>query len=467
MTKTEIISNEIVPRITTNTGIRISPIHEKSLEIHIEKMASERGISFSKYCELLVPPSKEFEQLINVATTNETYFFRERTQFEFLQSKVFPAFMGKKLTIWSGACASGEEPISLYSLAISCGVKPEIYASDIDSNELSYFNTGIYTKYSLNNDGKAFHNLLEETKTGKFIDEKFHVNQDIFKYIKIHQYNLASKSPPDFFDVADIIFLRNVFIYFENPLRKEILEKVARKLAPGGLLFLSVGEICCVGPDLIPNSLEKKNYGNVYYFEKKGGENSLLNSMLTLKSQREMSKNENLISSVTKKIEDARLNVEVQNKEEKKQKLDNNVHVETRTPEEIFIKINDYMSQKKYSEALTYLDGYMPNMTEKYFKDYYLALIYKDSKQIEDAIKHFSIAETINPNFWPSYFNHGLLLKDDGKENTAKRYFEKCLLCLKKSIEIKENDFSFLMESFSLEYFLTLCEKYVSIGEKK
>lgn len=109
----------------------------------------------------------------------------------------------------------------------------------------------------------------------------------------------------------------------------------------------------------------------------------------------------------------------------------------------------------------------MPNLTEKYFKDYYLALIYKDSKQIEDAIKHFSIAETINPNFWPSYFNHGLLLKDDGKESTAKRYFEKCLLCLKKSIEIKENDFSFLMESFSLEYFLTLCEKYVSIGEKK
>ena len=169
----EIVSSIIVPKITENTGIKISPIHENTLALHIEKMAEERGITFEEYCDLLVPNTKEFDALINVATTNETYFFRERLQFEFLQEKVFPAFLGKKLVIWSGACASGEEPISLYSLALSCGVKPEIYASDIDSDELAYFEKGVYTKYSLNQDGKDFHHLLEETDTGKFLLPEF------------------------------------------------------------------------------------------------------------------------------------------------------------------------------------------------------------------------------------------------------------------------------------------------------
>ena len=160
MSNSEIISQIIIPRITKNTGIRISPIYEKNIEKYVEKNALEKSLPFEEYCDLLVPDTVEFENLINAATTNETYFFRERLQFEFLQEKVFPAFLGKKLVIWSGACASGEEPISLYSLALSCGVKPEIYASDIDSDELAYFEKGVYTKYSLNQDGKTFHHLF-------------------------------------------------------------------------------------------------------------------------------------------------------------------------------------------------------------------------------------------------------------------------------------------------------------------
>lgn len=462
-----IVSSIIVPRITSYTGIRISPIHEKSLQLHIEKMAAKNNMSFEQYCELLKPSTKEFEALVNVATTNETYFFREKIQFEFLRDKVFPAFLGKKITIWSGACASGEEPISLYSLAISCGVKPEIHASDIDSNELSYFKKGIYTKYSLNQDGKEFHNLLEETNTGKFQDEKFHLNNHVFQSIKIHQYNLADKILPDFFDKADIIFLRNVFIYFDNELRKEILEKAAQKLVPGGIIFLSVGEICCVGQDLVPSCLEKKNYGKVYYYVKSGGENLLLKSLIVDKSQSSEQSLEDITKLIHKRIE-SKQEKEAQEEDSKGFSFQEVISIpaETRTPIEIFNKTNMLLSQKKSEEALEYLQNYNPTFAEKFYKEYFIALVHKTKDNNDEAIKHFAISETICSTFWPSYFYHGMVLINQGKESAAKRCFEKCMTCLENYINSKNQEYDFLTESFSPTYFLTLCKKYVLGGNQ-
>lgn len=460
----KIVSSVIVPRITDYTGIRISPIHEKSLQLHIEKMATENEMTFEQYCELLVPSTKEFEALINVATTNETYFFREKIQFEFLRDKVFPTFLGKKVTIWSGACASGEEPISLYSLAVSCGVKPEIHASDIDSNELSYFKNGIYTKYSLNQDGKEFHHLLEETNTGKFQDEKFHLNNHVFQSIKIHQYNLANKILPDFFEKADIIFLRNVFIYFDNELRKEILEKAAQKLVPGGIIFLSVGEICCVGQDLVPSCLEKKNYGKVYYFVKSGGENLLLKSLLVDKSQKAEHNLEDIAKLIHKRIESKQEREAQEENKDTSFQESISISVETRKPWEVFSKVNMFLSQKKSEEALDYLQNYNPGFSEKFYKEYFFALVYKAIDNNEEAIKHFAISETICSTFWPSYFYHGMVLKNQGKESAAKRCFEKCMSCLENYINSKNQDYDFLTESFSPTYFFTLCKKYVTGG---
>ena len=458
-----LVSSVIVPRITENTGIKISPIHENTLALHIEKMAEERGITFAEYCDLLVPNSKEFDALINVATTNETYFFRERLQFEFLKEKVFKAFFGKKLVIWSGACASGEEAISLYSLALSCGAKPEIYASDIDSDELAYFEKGIYTKYSLNQDRKDFHHLLEETNTGKFQDGKFVLNPQVFQSIHLHKYNLASKTLPDFFDKADIIFLRNVFIYFDNNLRKEILAKIAQKLVPGGILFLSVGEICCMGQDLIPSTLEKQNFGKVYYYVKTGEGNPLLKSMLVDKTHNPQENFEVLKSLYNKKIEEK---IEKEKSEEtkniKKVEEITPVQGENRKPFEVFLEVNHCLSQGNYAKAYELLENYHPNYAEKFYKEYFLALTYKADMNYDEAIRHFSVAETICPNFWLAYFNHGLLLKEQKKESAAMRCFEKCMTYIESYIDSKNTSFD-----FSAEYFYSLCKKYVLGGDEK
>ena len=97
-----------------------------------------------------------------------------------------------------------------------------------------------------------------------------------FNKDEISVYRNTEVNSDDFFELADMIFIRNVFIYFDNNLRKKILYSAAKKLSPGGYIFLSVSEICCVGPELIPPSLIKINYGKVYFFVKKDGDNPFI-----------------------------------------------------------------------------------------------------------------------------------------------------------------------------------------------
>ncbi|MBQ7881364.1 MAG: hypothetical protein IJ312_01475 [Treponema sp.] len=457
----ELVSNVIIPRITEITGIIINPIHKKNIEYYIECKANESKISFEEYCNLLIPNSVEFEKLINAATTNETCFFREKSQFDFLKDKVFPLYKGKKLVIWSGACASGEEPISLYALATHCGVCPEIYASDIDSNELKLFKKGDYSKFSFNAEGKEFHHLLESSKCGTFKNEGFSLNKEIFDHIKINRFNLAGETLPDFFELADMIFIRNVFIYFDNNLRKKILYSAAKKLSPGGYIFLSVSEICCVGPELIPPSLIKINYGKVYFFVKKDGDNPFIK--ISNENKLAATKSSNSLS-VDKRINKLKIkrNLNTQNllitKDEKT--------TEKSSVKDVFSKLNELLSIKNYSAAEKLINSYEPSFSEQFYKEYFFALIYKSKNEFEVAERHFVLAETLKPFFWPSYFYHGIMLKDNGKNSSAMKYFENCIKYLETYINDEKTDFDFLTESFSPSYFYNLCKKLVLMGDE-
>ena len=154
---------------------------------------------------------------------------------------------------------------------------------------------------------------------------------------------------------------------------------------------------------------------------------------------------------------------------QKSKKIEETVTVqgETRKPAEIFLEVNAYLSQGKYSKAYELLEDYNPNYAEKFYKEYFLALTYKADMNYDEAIRHFSIAETICPNFWLAYFNHGFLLKEQEKEIAAKRCFEKCMTYIESYIDSKNTNFDFLSEEFSAEYFYSLCKKYVLGGDEK
>lgn len=278
------MEKEILERIfellTFSTGIIPRDSHKTGIVNFLEKHITELGIKDKEYYDLLISDSEEMDLLINSATVNETYFFREEKQFQLLKDKIFASENLKSeeknlekepLRIWSAASSSGEEIYSLYLLASSMGFKTECTASDINTQMLEKGRIGKYKgRSSRTVDGSSFHYLLEPFKKE---DGSYEFEKSITEKIDFKRINLSKLK--DFPKNQNLIFLRNVFIYFDVKTRKKILEKIVSEcLIPGGILFVSMNEIASIDNSIIPESLEKKFDGKVFYFQKKEGGNA-------------------------------------------------------------------------------------------------------------------------------------------------------------------------------------------------
>ena len=270
---------QIIDYITQRTGIIPRDSHKMGIKNYLEKRIMEleeeekTKIDYLKYIQENL---NEPIHLLNNATVNETYFFREEAQFELLKSKILPEIVkknslipgraGRPVKIWSAACSTGEEIVSIFLLAQSIGIKTECSASDINTEVLEECSKGKYKKHSVRSvDGSRFHNLLEKYKQP---DNTFEIPEEIRNKINWKRINLSKME--DFPADQDIIFIRNVFIYFSNELKKSILQKIAEtSLAPGGYIFVSMNEVASFDRSIIPPTLEKLSDGKIFYFHKK------------------------------------------------------------------------------------------------------------------------------------------------------------------------------------------------------
>ena len=259
--------NEISEKILSHTGIVLAKIQENTVRNFLDEKSREKNISIEQFVKSLKPDTEDFCELIKKITINETYFFREEKQFEFLKESVFPGLFGKKVAIWSGACSTGEEAISLLALALECGIDATVYATDIDEGALSVLKNGTYTKNSFGTDGQKFHPILQkygmEDGAGLFTFRK-----DFIQKIKVSKYNLASDFEMPSESAFDLIFLRNVFIYFDVKTRIAVLEKISDYIKPDGKLFFSMNEIGCIADNMISDSLYRSHFKTVYFFQK-------------------------------------------------------------------------------------------------------------------------------------------------------------------------------------------------------
>lgn len=264
--------------LTSRTGIVPRASHLDGIKSYIESRISERHLSVQEYKKELVSDDVFFTELVNESTVNETYFFREEKQFALLRDRIFPMWRAlngtNELKIWSAACSTGEEAYSLALLAKTCSINVSVTASDINSNVLEHCMRGVYTHSSLRQvDGVAFHPLLEQFKKK---DGTIEFSQDLRNLVKTQRINLSELDAPANAQLIpqnqNIVFLRNVFIYFSPELRSRILRTIADKcLADGGILFVSMSEIAQIDSAIIPPSLEKIVDGSVFYLHKKTG----------------------------------------------------------------------------------------------------------------------------------------------------------------------------------------------------
>ncbi len=194
----------------------------------------------------------ELQEMVNCLTTNKTDFFREPHHFDFLKKQIIPAIeqhalhgQPKQLRIWSAACSTGEEPYTaamtvLEGITNRYGWKIEILATDINTEVLKHARTGIYDLDRIDGLDPSIVRKYFLRGTGKF-KGKCQVVSDVRNLVTFRQLNfMDTRWPID--GTFDLIFCRNVLIYFNAQTQQTLLPRLIQRMNPGGYLMLGHSE---------------------------------------------------------------------------------------------------------------------------------------------------------------------------------------------------------------------------------
>ncbi len=201
--------------------------------------------SMQEYYSLISLPQEEAERqrAIDLITTNETYFFREQKHFDALRDDILPEMQSPHpLKVWSAACSTGEEAYSTAMLLDRHrSHQPwSIFASDISQRVLSFARRGLYPMMRGEHIPPEYLARYCLCGTGEY-EGHFLIDQKIRKRVVFEQRNLLSL-PSDMDEQFDIVFLRNVIIYFDFPTKVSVLQSVINKVRPGGWLIVGHSE---------------------------------------------------------------------------------------------------------------------------------------------------------------------------------------------------------------------------------
>ncbi len=201
------------------------------------------------------PGDHELGFLASYLTIGETYFFRDPLSYNLLTSQVLPPLLGKDgpIKIWSAGCASGEEPYSIAITALSSmsaaeRMRLEILATDINPRYLEFAKAGLYRRWSF----REVPSFIKEKYFQLTSDDRYCLSDRVKQLVRFGKLNLASDSYPSALtgtNDVDVIFCRNVLIYFSPEHVTEVLARFHRCLKDGGYLFLAPSEIPHPAPD--------------------------------------------------------------------------------------------------------------------------------------------------------------------------------------------------------------------------
>lgn len=186
------------------------------------------------------------QRIIDALTTNETFFFRDKQPFDHFRNIIIPELVsrrpvGKPIRIWCAASSSGQEPFSLVMLldemkAQLGGRNVEIHASDISENILAKAKAGIFNQFEVQR-GLPTKLLLQYFEK---VGDNWKLSADVVRRVNFFKFNLLDD--PKALGTFDVIFCRNVLIYFDRPTRAKIFDRLADRLAPDGFMLLGGAE---------------------------------------------------------------------------------------------------------------------------------------------------------------------------------------------------------------------------------
>lgn len=231
--------------IYEHVGIHLSDNKQPLVSGRLAKRLKQHGLkNYGEYYRLISSAgyADERQAAIDLLTTNETHFFREPKHFDFMRSTILPQRVrGRSFRVWSAACSSGEEPYTIAMLlADQLGDELwEITGSDISTRVLEKARAGYYpidraaeiprhylTKYCLKGIGSQDGVLL--------------ITKELRQRVQFISVNLTQPYPQ--LGEFDVIFLRNVMIYFDNETKRQVVQRMLPMLRPGGYFIISHSE---------------------------------------------------------------------------------------------------------------------------------------------------------------------------------------------------------------------------------
>ncbi len=214
-------------------------LNEKKYALLVARLAKRMRITnstrVSDYINLISRSQKEFTEFIDATTTNHTYFFRENRHCEYMIKTLDKK---RPLKIWSAASSSGEEAFSIAVQLLANSFSFSIIASDVSVSMLNLGRRAVYPNERVSEVPLSMlHTYFQKGKNRWKGYVK--VKPAVQKLVTFAKFNLMSDTQ---FDTFDIIFCRNVMIYFDHPTRQKVIDSLCKSLKPGGYLFVGLAE---------------------------------------------------------------------------------------------------------------------------------------------------------------------------------------------------------------------------------
>lgn len=235
--------------VKKRSGLMLSKDKVYLVESRLGPVARRHGLSNIE--ELvrklrLNPPETLIVEITEAMMTNESFFFRDKTPFDLFTNDILPELLRTRATqksfrIWCAAAATGQEPYSLAMIlrdkaAQLEGWRVEILATDISTEVLTRAKAGKYSQFEVQR-GLPIQMLVKNFAKS---DDRWQIDPALRDMIRFRQFNLLDDFAP--LGRFDVVFCRNVLIYFDQPTKRDVLERIAKQLPAEGLLLLGAAE---------------------------------------------------------------------------------------------------------------------------------------------------------------------------------------------------------------------------------
>ena len=472
--------------ILENSGIFLDRNREDSLRISLLFRISAKGFrnyyeyySFLK-CDAL--GEEEFKELLSLITINETYFFRGPGHFKFLKEYILSTSIAEKMVygegikIWSAGCSTGEEPYTvaiaiLEALGFYNDWNIEILATDVSKKALSKAKKGIYSAYALK--------LVSEKIKNKYfiqIDKnKFQLKDKVKKMVKFEYFNLIKEPYPlAKMEGWDIIFCRNVTIYFKLESIVRVIHNFYRSLKNSGYFFIGYAEtLQHISSEFVPFKwkdifIYKKRRQDLPQIEKivnNKEETVVSEKKAEAKSFNEATLPRDLYSKAVELFEEGEFSQALG-------KVTEVLRIDSQMAEAHFLAGKIHANSHQFVEAIESCQWAIQIVPLFLAAHFLLGVVYDKMGQSHEAISEFRKVIYIDRDFSLAYFNMARIYQLQGKDEEAIKEYINAIKVLIKSSPEKIMEFS---EGITARLLIQTCRQNIdkiktskkNVNEKK